>query len=92
MSGCGRLEKMLHPAARQAVTPRGTSTRLIARPSGMLWTAIAAVMKAPSASPPPNETPTPTPSVNEWTVMTPTIRSAFFASAPRNAPKWSSAS
>jgi ZIP family zinc transporter len=35
-SGCGRLEKMLQPAAAQSVAPPGTSTRLIASPSGML--------------------------------------------------------
>ena len=67
--------------------PRGTSTRLIASPSGMLWTAIAVVMNAPSASPPPNETPTATPSVNECTVITPTISSALTASAPRRIPR-----
>jgi nucleoside-diphosphate-sugar epimerase len=43
----------LQAAAVGTRTFRGTSTRLIARPSGMLCTAIAAVMKTPSASPPP---------------------------------------
>ena len=52
----------------------------MARPSGMLWTAMARVMKRPRSCPPPNDTPTPTPSVNEWSVMTPTIRSALRAS------------
>ncbi len=52
-SGCGRLEKTLHQAAVRTRAPRGTSTRLIARPSGMLWMAIATVTKMPRASPPP---------------------------------------
>ena len=33
-SGCGRLEKMLQPAAAPTEAPRGTRTRLIASPSG----------------------------------------------------------
>src|SRR5215218_1251053 len=41
---------------------------------------MASVINRPRASPPPNETPSPTPSVKEWTVMTPTISSAFLAS------------
>jgi hypothetical protein len=44
---------MLQPAAESTVAPRGTSTRLIAKPSGMLWIAIAIVMKIPSFAPPP---------------------------------------
>ena len=82
MSGWGRLVKTLHPAAFQSGVPRGTSTRLMASPSGMLWTAIAAVMKTPRSCPPPKETPTPTPSANECAVMTPRMSRAFRASAP----------
>jgi hypothetical protein len=52
-NGCGRLVKTLQPAAAKTVMPRGTSTRLIASPSGMLWIAIARVMKMPSPAPPP---------------------------------------
>jgi hypothetical protein len=36
INGCGRLENTLQKAARLHATPRGTSTRLMARPSGML--------------------------------------------------------
>src|SRR5215208_5847322 len=88
MNGCGRLENTLQAAALPTETPRGTSTRLIASPSGMLWTAIARAITSPSSSPPPNATPTPTPSVNEWTVITPTISTIEIASAPPIAPKW----
>jgi len=42
----------------------------------------------PELPPPPNATPTPTPSVNEWTVITPTISTIEIASAPPIAPKW----
>ena len=62
---------MLQRAARTE-TPRGTSRRLIAKPSGLLCTAIARDERA-SASLSANDTPTPTPSVNECTVITPTI-------------------
>ena len=91
MSGCGRLENTLHRTARQALTPRGTSTRLMARPSGMLWKAIDAVIKAPKASPPPKATPTPTPSAKECRVMTPTIRIILVASARETVPSASAA-
>src|SRR5215210_6321974 len=56
---------MLQPAARTQPTPRGTRTRLMASPSGMLWTARARLMNRPRASPPPKDTPIPTPSVKE---------------------------
>ena len=49
MSGWGRLEKMLHAAAERTRVPRGTSTRLIAKPSGMLCTAIASAISRPNA-------------------------------------------
>jgi hypothetical protein len=48
---------MLHPAAALTEVPRGTRTRLIASPSGMLCTAIAIVMSRPSVDP---QRPTPT--------------------------------
>ena len=71
------------PAGRGADrTPRGTSTRLIAKPSGMLCTAIAIAITRPKASPPPNDAPTPTPSAAECAVITPTISAALRASAP----------
>src|SRR5919201_6129693 len=76
ISGWGRLEKTLQAAAFRTEVPRGTRTRLMARPSGALCTAIAIAMRMPSVSAPPKATPTPTPSVNEWRVMTPTISSA----------------
>src|SRR5215207_7298891 len=88
INGCGRLENTLQPAALPTEIPRGTSTRLIASPSGMLWTAIARAITSPSSSPPPNATPTPTPSVNEWIVITPTISTIEIASAPPIEPKW----
>ena len=95
MRGWGRLEKTLQRPAFSHPTPRGTRTRLIASPSGMLCTAMAVVMNSPSEAPPPKETPTPTPSVKECAVMTPTMSSAFLASkAPisekATAPPWSS--
>jgi hypothetical protein len=92
MSGCGRLENTLQAAARPADTPRGTRTRLIARPSGTLWAAIAIAITSPSSSPLPKETPTATPSVNECIVMMPTIRSILVASTALKAPTWSSRS
>src|SRR6056297_1192097 len=36
ISGCGRLVKMAQSAAFQTGVPRGTSTRAMARPSGIL--------------------------------------------------------
>ena len=86
ISGCGRLDTMLHPPACHTDTSRGTSTRLIASPSGMLWTAIAIVMNNPSVSPSPYDTPTPTPSLNECAVIIPTTMRACIASAPRRRP------
>src|SRR5215204_4742351 len=80
--GWGRLEKMLQNAARTQPTPRGTSTRLMASPSGILWTARARLMNRPRAWPPPKDTPIATPSVNECSVMTPTMSSALRASRP----------
>ena len=85
-SGCGRLEKMLHPAAALTEVPRGTRTRLMASPSGMLCTAIAIVISRPSVDPSANAAPTPIPSAAECTVITPTISSALRASSPLNDP------
>src|SRR5215208_4696139 len=59
--GWGRLEKMLQNAARTQPTPRGTSTRLMASPSGMLWTARARLMDTPRAWPPTEGYPYPHP-------------------------------
>ena len=86
--GCGRLEKIAQNAACHTGMPRGTRTSAMARPSGMLWTAIAAVMKVASACVPPNETPTPTPSANECAVITAMMRKAFFASSRDRSAKW----
>ena len=80
--GCGSDENMLHPTHAARLAPRGRITAAIARPSGMLCTAIAIVMAVASDVPPPNETPTATPSANEWTVMTTTMSSIRFALTP----------
>src|SRR5699024_12682309 len=42
-----RRSSDLQPMALRGGTPRGISTRLIARPSGMLCTAMAVVIKSP---------------------------------------------
>ena len=81
ISGWGTLEKMLQSAARPTPTPRGTRTRLMASPSGMLWTARARAINSPSDSLPPKETPIATPSVKEWIVITPTTSTALRASS-----------
>ena len=60
-----QAQKILQPAAERTDVPRGTRTRLIASPSGMLWIAIATVIRRPSVDPPPNAAPTPTPSAAE---------------------------
>ena len=52
-----QAQKMLQPAAARTEVPRGTRTRLIASPSGMLWIAIATVISRPSVEPPPNAAP-----------------------------------
>ena len=52
----------------------------------MLCAAIVHEIKVPRSFSPPNATPMPTPSANECTVMTPRIRSALRAEAPRRAP------
>ena len=66
ISGCGRLEKMLQRSRVRGRVPRGTRTRLIASPSGMLWTAIASAIRTPERlCRPPKATPMPTPSANE---------------------------
>ena len=48
----------------------------------MLCTAIATVIRIPSACPSAKAEPTPMPSAAEWTVMTPTISTALRASSP----------
>ena len=78
---------MLQAAARATPVPRGTITRLTAKPSGMLCTAIAIAIRTPSVAPSPKETPTPTPSVNECTVIALTNAAAFSASAPCSVAK-----
>ena len=78
---------MLHPAAARTLAPCGTSTRLIASPSGMLWIAIAIVTTTPNSLPPPNAAPMPAPSANEWTVITATRRIPRRALAPCSTPK-----
>ncbi len=60
-----QTREMLQPAAARTDVPRGTRTRLIASPSGMLWIAIATVISRPSVDPPPNAAPTPIPSAAE---------------------------
>ena len=60
-NGCGRLEKMLQPAALRTEAPFGTSTRLIASPSGMLWIAIAIAIAIPKMPVSPKAAPTRAP-------------------------------
>ena len=43
-SACGKAQKTLHAAAAPTRIPRGTSTRLIASPSGTFWMAIASAI------------------------------------------------
>jgi hypothetical protein len=69
-------------AARPTPTPRGTRTRLMASPSGILCTAMASVMNSPRSVPLPKETPKPTPFVKEWAVMRPTMSRPLRASSP----------
>jgi hypothetical protein len=80
--GCGNEEKMLQPTQAAKLAPRGRSTALMAKPSGMLCTAIAIVIAAASESPPPKDTPTAAPSAKECTVMTTTINSIRRALTP----------
>ena len=89
-SGCGRLEKTLQPAAFRTGVPRGTSTRLIARPSGMFWMAIATAIRSPKVLVSPKAAPMPIPSAAECAVITPTTSNAFRASDPRSVPRRSS--
>ncbi len=77
---------MLHPAQESTVAPLGRITALMARPSGMLWTAMAMVIRAASFCPPPKATPTATPSEKEWMVITAMTRSTRRAPAPRMFP------
>ena len=58
MSGWGSEENMLQPMHFHKDAPRGLITAVMAKPSGMLWTAMARVISVASLSPPPNETPT----------------------------------
>jgi len=69
--GWGRLEKILQPAALSGEVPFGIITKLMARPSGILCTAMAVVMNIPKVRVSAKETPTLTPSANECTVMMP---------------------
>lgn len=66
-----QAEKILHQAAFIGLVQRGTITRLKARPSGILWMAMAVVMKRPRLRLPLNDTPTLTPSAKEWMVIMP---------------------
>jgi hypothetical protein len=90
--GWGREEKMLHAAHFQIGTPWGRSTAVMATPSGMLWMAMAMVMRAARVMPPPKETPTAMPSEKECTVMTTSMSIIFRALSPRTASKTISSS
>lgn len=59
--GCGMLDRIHQSTAKKTLRPRGTSARLIATPSGMLWIAIVIVTMWPRRMPPspPKDTPTP---------------------------------